>query len=436
MILKAKERGDGPQLARYLLAMRDNDHVELHDVRGFASDDLLGAFHEADAIASGTRCRKHLFSMSLNPPAGENVSIEAFEQAISQIEEKLGLENQPRAVVFHEKDGRRHAHVVWSRIDPERMRALNMPHYKVKLRDVSQQLYRDHGWDMPRGLEDRSLRDPLNFSRAEWQQARRAGLDPKQLRALFQKCWKHSDSGAAFEIALKERGFTLARGDRRGFVAVDYRGEIYSLTRLTGAKTKEVAARLGDPKKLPSADEARAAMAAQMTEQLQSFIKDAEREAERGLKVLTFRRSELTGRHRHERQALKEAHEERWLAETKARAARLPRGFSGIWHRITGRYGRIRKQNEHEAWQATLRDRAERENLIIRQLDERRALQQEIQGQREQQQADLLLLRQDIARYRDMAAPERQHEDRKPEREGRSRSGKRRRRRTRSPRME
>ena len=434
MILKAKERGDGPQLARYLLAMRDNAHVELHDVRGFASDDLLGAFHEADAIASGTRCRKHLFSMSLNPPAGETVSTEAFEQAISQIEEKLGLENQPRAVVFHEKDGRRHAHVVWSRIDSDRMRALNMAHYKVKLRDVSQQLYREHGWAMPRGLEDRSLRDPLNFTRAEWQQARRAGLDPKQLKALFQKCWKQSDSGAAFENALKERGFTLARGDRRGFVAVDYRGEIYSLTRMTGASTKEVAARLGDPKKLPSAEEARAALAAQMTEQLQNFIKDAEREAERGLKVLLFRRSEMTGRHRHERQALKEAHEERWLAETKERAARLPRGFSGIWHRITGRYGRIRKQNEQEAWQATLRDRAERESLIVRQLDERRTLQQEIQGQREQQQADLLLLRQDITRYRDMAAPEREREDSKPEREGRSRSG--RRRRTRSPRME
>ena len=35
MILKAKERGGGAQLARYLLSMRDNDHVELHEVRGF-----------------------------------------------------------------------------------------------------------------------------------------------------------------------------------------------------------------------------------------------------------------------------------------------------------------------------------------------------------------------------------------------------------------
>lgn len=109
MILKASERGDAPQLARYLLAIRDNDHVELHDVRGFASEDLGEAFNEADAIASGTRCKNYRFSMSLNPPQGENVSIDAFEQAIAEIERKLGL-------VFHEKDGRRHAHVVWSRI--------------------------------------------------------------------------------------------------------------------------------------------------------------------------------------------------------------------------------------------------------------------------------------------------------------------------------
>ncbi|SHL14691.1 Relaxase/Mobilisation nuclease domain-containing protein [Roseovarius marisflavi] len=125
MILKAKERGNAPQLGRYLLAMRDNEHVELHEVRGFISDDLVGAFGEADAIAKGTRCEKYLFSMSFNPPEDVNASIEDFEDAIRKVEEKMGLENQPRAIVFHEKDGRRHAHAVWSRIDSERMRALN-----------------------------------------------------------------------------------------------------------------------------------------------------------------------------------------------------------------------------------------------------------------------------------------------------------------------
>ncbi|MES2143060.1 MAG: hypothetical protein V4516_01585 [Pseudomonadota bacterium] len=163
MILKGKERGDATQLGRYLLAMRENDHVELHEVRGFISEDLLEAFGEADAIASGTRCRNHLFSLSLNPPQKASVPVEAFEQAIARIEEKLGRTDQPRAVIFHEKDGRRHAHVVWSRINAEQIRAINLPHYKVKLRDVSRQLFLDHGWDMPRGLQNPLLRDPLSY---------------------------------------------------------------------------------------------------------------------------------------------------------------------------------------------------------------------------------------------------------------------------------
>lgn len=227
MIIKAKERGDGAQLARYLLTMRDNDHVELHEVRGFVSDDLRSAFLEADAIAAGTRCQNHLFSISLNPPQAANISAEEFESAANEVERKLGLENQPRAIVFHEKDGRRHAHVVWSRIDAERMRAINLSHYKLHLRDVSRELFRVHGWEMPKGLRDWRERDPQTFTREEWQQARRAGLDPKQLKALFQECWSRSDSGASFSQALKERGFTLARGDRRGVVAIDcvFRGD-------------------------------------------------------------------------------------------------------------------------------------------------------------------------------------------------------------------
>lgn len=421
MILKAKERGGGAQLARYLISMRDNDHVELYEVRGFISDELDGAFREVDAIAKGTRCDNYLFSASLNPPGGETVTTSDFENAAEQVERKLGLEGQPRAIVFHEKDGRRHAHVVWSRIDAEHMRAINLPHYKMRLREVSRELFRAHGWEMPKGLRDWRERDPLGYTREEWQQARRVGLDPKHLKALFQECWNRSDTGTAFEQALKERGFMLARGDRRGFVAVDYRGEVYAVARQTGVKTKDVAARLGDPEAFPSVDEARAYIAARMSERLKSFIRQAELEAGQGRKALEFERSELAGRHRHERQALKEAQEKRWIAETNARAARLPRGVSGIWKRLTGGYSKIKERNEREAWSALLRDRAERDEMIASQLDERRALQERIREQRERQQADLLLLREDAARYQDMALPERTAETRKPDRDARKR---------------
>lgn len=422
MIIKAKERGDGAQLARYLLTMRDNDHVELHDVRGFVSDDLLGAFREADAIAAGTRCTNHLFSISLNPPQDAAVTVEEFANAADAVERKLGLEGQPRAIVFHEKDGRRHVHVVWSRIDAERMRAINLSHYKLHLRDVSRELFRTHGWEMPKGLRDWRERDPLNFTREDWQQARRAGLDPKRLKALFQECWAQSDSGTSFAQALKERGFTLARGDRRGVVAVDYRGEVYAVARQVGVKTKDVVARLGDPEALPSVDQAKIATAARMTERIKGFIRQSELEAGQGRQALEFRRSEMAGRHREERKTLKELQEKRWTAETKTRAATLPRGFSGIWQRITGKYSKIREQNERAAWAALLRDRAERDDLVAGQLDERRDLQHEIREQRERQQSDLLLLREDIARYQDMELPERSAERHEPDRDGRKRT--------------
>ncbi|MCR9122964.1 MAG: relaxase/mobilization nuclease domain-containing protein [Phyllobacteriaceae bacterium] len=406
MILKAKERGNGAQLARYLLTMGDNDHVELHEVRGFISDDLTGAFQEADAIALGTRCQKHLFSMSLNPPEGADADIETFENAIEQIEQKLGLDGQPRAIVFHEKDGRRHAHAVWSRIDSERMRAINLPFYKERLREVSRELFLENGWDMPRGLEDRRLRDPSNFTHEEWQQARRAGLDAKELKAVFRKAWESSDNRAAFEQALKERGFRLAKGDRRGFVAVDYRGEVYSVARYASVKAKDVQARLGDPGDLPSVDQVKADIADRMTAKIESFIKQAERDAAKRLAQNKLLKAEIVARHTTERQQLTEKQDARWQAETLARAARLPKGMSGIWHRLTGRYGKVRAQNELEALEALRRDRAEKDDLIVRQLDQRQALQQEIAIQREAAQSELLQLREDVARYMDAEQPE------------------------------
>lgn len=400
MILKAKERGDAPQLARYLLTMRDNDHVELHEVRGFACEDLPGAFSEADAIAKGTRCEKYLFSISLNPPRGENVSVDAFEQAIAEIERKLGLEAQPRAIVFHEKDGRRHAHAVWSRIDAERMRAINLPHYKIRLRDVSRQLYLKHGWDMPRGLQDRALRDPPNFTREEWQQAARVGLDPREIRTVIRQCWEASDNRASLERALKERGFWLAKGDRRGFLAVDYRGEVYSVSRLAAAKTKDIEARRGDPAQLRTVAEVKAEIAQGMTRKLEAFIRDVERDAKQRLAATAFRKTEMVDRHQDERQKLSAAQERRWQAETKTRAQRLPKCFAGLWHRHTGQYGKIRAQNEQETLQAWRRDRAEKDELIFRQLDERQGLQRDIRAQREMAQEDLMRLREDVARYR------------------------------------
>jgi hypothetical protein len=255
MILVGNQRGGGKDLARHLMKA-ENERVELHDLRGFASDTLQGAFQESYALSRNTRCTQHLFSLSLNPPPEEDVSKEVFEDAITRIEEKLGLSGQPRAIVFHEKNGRRHAHAVWCRIDAENMKAVPLPFTHQKLQGIARELYVENGWRMPLGFVDQSYTNPANYSLEEWQQAKRAGQNPEQTKILFQDAWAISDSREGFANALKERGFVLARGDRRGFVAVDHQGEAYAVSRWVGLKAKEVAARLGDPSGLPNVEEA------------------------------------------------------------------------------------------------------------------------------------------------------------------------------------
>ncbi len=61
------------------------------------------------------------------------------------------------APFFREKEGRRHAHVVWSRIDTENMKAINLPFYKTKLRDLPRELFVEHGWNIRFTLKPTAL---------------------------------------------------------------------------------------------------------------------------------------------------------------------------------------------------------------------------------------------------------------------------------------
>lgn len=245
MILVGNQRGGARDLARHLLK-DENDHVHVHEVRGFASDDLDEAFQEAYALSRGTRCKQFLFSMSFNPPPQKDVTVEMFEAAIEQAEERLGLTGQPRAIVFHEKEGRRHAHAVWSRIDADNMKAVQLSFSKRKMQELSRDLYREHGRQMPRGLVNSHERDPRTFTLEEWQQAKRTDRDPKDIKAAIQDAWAISDSAVSLGHALQERVFKLARGDRRGFVVTDYRGEVYSLSQWASIKPKQIRERIGE----------------------------------------------------------------------------------------------------------------------------------------------------------------------------------------------
>jgi hypothetical protein len=394
MILVGSQRGGGANLAAHLMNDRDNDHVTVVELRGFVGSTLREAFDEAHAISKATKAKQYLFSLSLNPPRDAEVDVEALREAANRAEERLGLAGQPRVIVVHEKHARRHAHVVWSRIDATELKAINLPYYKTRLNALSRELFLEHGWELPEGYRTNGWRNPLAFDLADWQQAQRLGLDPRELKQLFRDAWMRSDSLAGFRHALEEHGYFLAQGDRRGFVAVDIHGEVFAVARAVGVKAKDITDRLGDPAQLPSVAEVCHTLKLRMTEQLRTLSRDSRTSQERERAPLNAQRAAMTAQHRTERERLREGQEQRWKREARDRAARLRKGIRGIWDTLTGKAQATRRQNEVEAHAAFLRDRAQKEDLYRLQAQERRDLQASIDELTRKQRLD----RRELAR--------------------------------------
>lgn len=396
MILKASQRSGASALADHLMNDRDNDHVTVLEIRGFMADDLHGALSEAHAISKATRCKQFMFSLSLNPPKDHVASEQDFLDAAERGEKALGLDGQPRAIIIHEKEGRRHAHIVWSRIDADEMKAINLPHFKNRLRDLSRDLFLDHGWILPDGLATYGNKNPLNFTLAEWQQAQRQGIDPREVKQVFRDAWNRSDNLQAFRNALEERGYFLAKGDRRGFVALDVNGEVFSLSRLLSEKSKAVTQKLGSSAVLPAVDDVQKDIESRVTGQLKSYVAETRAKHRRDAQPLLDLKAEMTKQHRLERQAMKDGQAKRWQEETKARLSRLNGGLRGLFDRLTGKNSKVKREIEIEAYAAAKRDQAQRDDLVIAQSRDRKVLQREIVALRQKQKEDRKLLSRSI----------------------------------------
>lgn len=399
MILKGSQRAGAKALADHLMNDRDNDHVTVLEVSGFMADDLHGALSEAHAISKATQCKQFMFSLSLSPPQDHVGSEQDFLDAADRAENALGLTGQPRAIIMHEKEGRRHAHVVWSRIDGGALKAINLSHFKNKLTNLSRELYLDHGWVLPDGLQTNGGKSPLNFSLAEWQQAKRIGLDPREIKQVFRDAWERSDNIKSLSNALEERGYFLAKGDRRGFVAVDVNGAIYSLPKWIGEKSKAVTQKLGSPDGLSPVSDVRADIKSRVTGQLKSYIAETRAKHARDAQPLLEQKAEMVSKHRAERKALKDGQEKRWKEETKARLSRLNGGLRGLFDRITGKNSKIKSQIEAEAYQAAKRDQAQRDDLVGAQSKDRKVLQVQFVALRSKQKEDRKILARSISQF-------------------------------------
>jgi hypothetical protein len=265
MFAKGNLHANGQVLAAYLITGKKGERAELVELRGFAADNIRDAFLDVHIQSEATQAEKPFFHTQVRLPEGEQLTREQWLQVADRIEQQLGFEGQGRAVAFHtyRHSGETHMHIAWSRIDLEQMKAIDPGLYKNQLKELCRDL--EHELGLTKVSNERPEdQKTLAPGRNETEQARRAGTDLKAIRESIRECWDRSDNGQSFAAALDEKGFILARGDKRDFVVVDHAGGVHALgKRILGTTPAETRARIADVDKaqLPSVGQAKALQA-------------------------------------------------------------------------------------------------------------------------------------------------------------------------------
>jgi hypothetical protein len=408
MIPFASQRANGQDLATHLQNAQDNELVEVAHVRGAIAKDLHGAFAEWEVQAHGlTRCRNYLYSLSINPdPAQTPLTREQYMDYIARAEERLGLDGQPRAVVFHIKNGREHCHVVWSRIDARKEKAVQLSFDKDKLMMVTREFAREHGLRLPKGYDrdrDKAAERGDKGRQAtlyEQHQQNASGLSQADRMAAVTDAWRRSDSPQAFVNALSDLGYILATG-KRPYVLIDIDGHMNALPKLIADKqirTKDIRAFLAreyPPESLPSVEEARKLAAAHRSARrdfskgearaekmarLERMQAERRRAAEQARDALGERqrgeRQTLADRHARERRALWAQVRDELRQRRRDRVARPPTGLAAFLGRVTGMDLIRRKIHQAQDARRLADYRAARDQIALRQKQDRADLKQ------------------------------------------------------------
>ncbi|MCE6989016.1 relaxase/mobilization nuclease domain-containing protein [Dyadobacter sp. CY323] len=229
MVIRGKSRGNGKQLAAYLLAKRDNDIQPLVlQTRGFADIDPVASLVNTSLdVALLSKSTKPFYHCILNPRKNEalDMSQDDWEQAANILEKWMQFDELPRLMVLHTKNGRTHLHVVWSRFDYQtsKLRADKYNYYKHNSARADLEIKFDHN------------RTSLK---------RNKDLEPWHKEQLT-NLWKLTDNASDFVASAKASGYEIGQGlDRRPYRAITPEGKSIDLIRnLEGYKKRDFEAR-------------------------------------------------------------------------------------------------------------------------------------------------------------------------------------------------
>lgn len=267
MIIKSSQRCGAKKLADHLTNHCDNEVVLFGNSRGILSDNVHDALKCMDLMAKASNyCRQHFYHVSINPDGPVNQN--QWHKIWQLYEKEFALEHNAFIEVTHIKNNRPHVHRVYERVGLDG-KAVRLSFNRLRNEKVARIIEHTLGHSLTVGRHNRSVvkhleaegnhvvanwlkskdkkqRPKAAVSHTERQQEVRTKVSVKQVRADLTAAYTYTDNGCDFQTAIAVKGYRLAKGDRRGFVIVDYAGGVHSLCRRLGVKIADIKAKWAD----------------------------------------------------------------------------------------------------------------------------------------------------------------------------------------------
>lgn len=250
---------------------KTNDRVEWTYIHNIPTNDPDKAFRfmaytamnaemlkrQAGVKATGRKATKGpVYTFSLAWAPHQNPDKQTMLEAAFMTLGLLDLEEHEAVFVAHNDTAHPHVHVICNLVHPETGKTKVVSYDRLTMSQWAEGVERHDGEILceQRVINNEERRNNRDYNRMfDLVKHREHKLEIAQ---HIQQLYEQSDSGKAFQSALEHSGFTLAKGDRRGFVLVDAAGEIYSLSRqLKGQRANEIKTRLQGIGELPDAKE-------------------------------------------------------------------------------------------------------------------------------------------------------------------------------------
>jgi len=185
----------------------------------------------------GRKLKSFVIHYSLSWRIGDDPTVEEMVQEADETIKALGAGEYQAYIIVHNDQTHKHLHVVINRVHPVTGIALKMGRNYRKLSRRASDYERQHGIQCKQREKNRARLEEL----ATLRQQNPAAAKGRMVRARdlnIQEAWNQTDNGQSFAAALADKGYVLARGERKRkdgrvcrYVVIDPYGKIVNIAK-------------------------------------------------------------------------------------------------------------------------------------------------------------------------------------------------------------